>query len=104
MSIDSIRAAQVYAEIAKVGAEATRAEAAKEAAKPDFSGLVQTAISSTQESLKTGEAAAASVAAGEASMVDVVTAVSAAEVSLETAIAVRNRVIEAYQEVLRMPI
>lgn len=104
MSIDSVRAAQVYAEIAKIGGDYPRTESARDLVKPDFAGMVQTAISSTQESLKAGEAAAASVAAGEADLVDVVTAVSAAEVSLEAAIAVRNRVIEAYQEILRMPI
>lgn len=104
MSIDSLRAAEIYAEIARVGAGAPRADGVEEAVKPNFAEMVQTAVSSTQESLKSGEAAAASVAAGEADLVDVVTAVSAAEVSLEAAIAVRNRVIEAYQEILRMPI
>ena len=69
-----------------------------------FSELVKTALAETQSSLEAGEAAAAAVANGEASLVDVVTAVSAAEVSLEAAIAVRNRVIEAYQDILRMPI
>ena len=54
--------------------------------------------------VKAGESAAMHVAAGDASLVDVVTAISAAEVALETAIAVRNRVIEAYQEIMRMPI
>ena len=38
------------------------------------------------------------------SMVDVVTAVTNAEVALETAIAVRDRVIAAYQQIIRMPI
>ena len=65
---------------------------------------VQSALGDTAGALQASEAAAAGVAAGEASLVDVVTAVSAAEVSLEAAIAVRNRVIEAYQEIMRMPI
>jgi len=104
MTIDSLRAAQAYAQIAKVGGEAPRANEATESQAPNFADLVKQAAQSTTESLKAGEAATAQVAAGEASLVDVVTAVSAAEVSLETAIAVRNRVIEAYQEILRMPI
>jgi len=41
---------------------------------------------------------------GQGSMIDVVTAVSAAEASLETVIAVRDQVIQAYQEIMRMPI
>ncbi|MBT8473325.1 MAG: flagellar hook-basal body complex protein FliE [Marinicaulis sp.] len=104
MTIDSINAARAYAQIAQVAGNAQRTDNVADAAKPDFSSLVADAVKSTQESLKAGDAAAASVAAGEASLVDVVTAVSAAEVTLETAIAVRNRVIDAYQQILRMPI
>ncbi len=37
-------------------------------------------------------------------LVDVVTAVTNAEVTLETAMALRDRVIQAYQEIVRMPI
>lgn len=104
MSIDATRAAQAYAQIAKVGAEAPRTDAASQSAGASFASLVEDAAASTAQSLKAGEAAASQVAAGDASLVDVVTAVSAAEVTLETAIAVRNRVIEAYQQILRMPI
>ncbi|MCB2096652.1 MAG: flagellar hook-basal body complex protein FliE [Parvularculaceae bacterium] len=100
MSIDALRAAQAYAEVAKTAASAP-ADAAQ---KPDFGAMVKSAIAETASSLQAGEAAAAQAATGEASLVDVVTAISAAEVSLETALAVRNRVIEAYQEIMRMPI
>ena len=41
---------------------------------------------------------------GKAQLVDVVTAISAAESSLETVMAVRDQVISAYQEIMRMPI
>jgi flagellar hook-basal body complex protein FliE len=43
-------------------------------------------------------------AAGRADIVDVVTAIAAAETTLETVITVRDQVIQAYQEILRMPI
>lgn len=104
MTIDTIRAAQAYADIAKVAAEAPRPEASEAAGSANFQEMVKSAIDGTAQSLKAGETAVAQVATGEAGLVDVVTAVSAAEVTLETAIAVRNRVIEAYQEILRMPI
>ncbi|HNR76237.1 MAG TPA: flagellar hook-basal body complex protein FliE [Parvularculaceae bacterium] len=103
MSIDALRAAQAYAQVAKTAASAP-AESLSEAAKPDFGAMVKSAIEDTAASLKAGESAAAEVATGEANLVDVVTAISAAEVSLETALAIRNRVIEAYQEIMRMPI
>ncbi len=103
MSMDAIRAAQAYAAAARAAASAP-ADTANEAAKLNFGELVKSAIADTASALNAGEAAAAQVAAGEASLVDVVTAISAAEASLETALAVRNRVIEAYQEIMRMPI
>ena len=99
MSIDALRATQAYAQAARAAAGA-----APESAGANFGDLVKNAIADTASTLKAGEAAAAQVATGDASLVDVVTAISAAEVSLETALAVRNRVIEAYQEIMRMPI
>ena len=103
MSIDSIRAAQAYAQAARTAASAPT-DGLGDAAKPNFGEMVKSAISDTAVSLQTGENAAAQVANGEANLVDVVTAISAAEASLETALAVRNRIIEAYQEIMRMPI
>jgi flagellar hook-basal body complex protein FliE len=99
MSIDAIRAAQAYAEAARAAPSR-----ASDGPAQSFGALLNNAIAETASSLQAGEAAAAQVAAGKANLVDVVTAVSAAEVSLETALAVRNRVIEAYQEIMRMPI
>ena len=104
MSIDALKAAQSYAQVARIGAEAPHSAAAQALVRPDFAAMVEAGLSETAGALKAGEAAAAHVAAGDASLVDVVTAISAAEASLETAIAIRNKVIEAYQEIMRMPI
>ena len=46
----------------------------------------------------------AQVVTGEAELVDVVTAMAAAEVQLESVIAVRDQVIKAYREIMQMPI
>ncbi len=45
-----------------------------------------------------------SMAAGKANVVDVVTAVAETEVAVGTLVAVRDRVIQAYEEIMRMPI
>ena len=37
-------------------------------------------------------------------MVDVVTAVAESELALETLVAVRDKVIAAYEEIMRMPV
>jgi len=101
---DALTAAQAYGQIAKIAADAPQTSATPDIQTPNFGELVQNAVAQTTGVVQAGEAAAAGVAAGDANLVDVVTAISAAEVSLEAAIAVRNRVIEAYQEILRMPI
>ena len=103
MTIDALKASQAYAQVARLAANAPQSEAA-EISRPNFGAMVAEAVTKIEGALKAGEAAAAGVAAGDASLVDVVTAISAAEASLETAIAVRNKVIEAYQEIMRMPI
>ena len=51
-----------------------------------------------------GEKLSAQSVAGKAELTDVVTAVTSAELTLQTVVAVRDRVISAYQEIMRMPI
>ena len=46
----------------------------------------------------------AKAVAGEADILEVVSAVSNAEMTLQTVVAVRDRVLGAYQEIMRMPI
>ena len=53
---------------------------------------------------KAAETAMTNQVQGKAEMIDVVTAISSAETSLETMMAVRDQVIAAYQEIMRMPI
>ena len=43
-------------------------------------------------------------AAGKANMVDVVTAVAETEVAIDTLVSVRDKVIAAYEEIMKMPI
>jgi len=65
--------------------------------------MVQVAANAT-ETLKAGEAAAISGIQGRASVQQVVEAVMSAEQALQTAIAIRDKVVAAYQEISRMAI
>lgn len=69
-----------------------------------FGQFLDAAISKTTGAAGQAENAIASATMGNADLVDVVTAVAAAEATLETVVAVRDQVIKAYQEVMRMPI
>ena len=53
---------------------------------------------------RSADAAATAALTGQGSVTEVVLAVSRAELALQTAVAVRDRIIGAYQEIMRMPI
>src|SRR4051812_45108624 len=69
-----------------------------------FGDILKSAMSDAMKASKTAETQMANQVQGKAQLVDVVTAVSAAESSLETVMAIRDQVISAYQEIMRMPI
>jgi len=77
---------------------------AKDTAGPDFGEILKHTIQDTVASSKNAETQMANHTVGKAELVDVVTAVSSAQASLETVMAIRDQVISAYQEVMRMQI
>jgi len=97
-------AAQAYARAAQAAGGALDVGGAPEAQGPSFSSLVRNAMSEAETIGKGAEATSAAHLAGKGELIDVVTALTAAEASLETVVAVRDRVISAYQEISRMPI
>ena len=60
--------------------------------------------SSFAETLKTSESLSKSAMTGDADPHALVQALAQTELAVETAVTVRNRVVEAYQEILRMPV
>src|ERR1044072_23812 len=61
----------------------------------------------TQDSINTmrqGEHAASQQVQRKANLVDVVQSVNAAEITLDTVVAVRDKVVAAYQSIMNMPI
>jgi flagellar hook-basal body complex protein FliE len=73
-------------------------------AGPDFGALVKEALGSVVDAGRKSDAQAKALAAGKANLVDVVTAVSETEVAIEAMVSVRDKVIQAYEEIMRMPI
>ncbi len=106
MSVESVLASRAYAETAASGLDKTKGLAGPEETKAGanfgdlLEGVIQDAVSIGKES----EVAAIASITNEADIVDMVTAITAAEVTLETIIAVRDKVIEAYESIMRMPI
>jgi flagellar hook-basal body complex protein FliE len=80
------------------------ADVTKAKGSTGFGAMLGEALQNTVDAQKTAEATSVKAVAGKADVTDVVTAVTNAEVALDTVVALRDRVISAYQEILRMPI
>lgn len=94
-------AANAYANMAKVSSPAGGADRED---KASFGDLLKTAVVGSINTMRTGEQMTARAVTGEASLPDVVRAVNAADLTLQTVVAVRDRLINAYTEIMRMPI
>lgn len=76
---------------------------ARETAGPSFAELLKDTAQGAIDVGKAGEQQTIAGVAKQAELADIITAVSNAEVTLQTVVAVRDRVISAYQEIMRMP-
>ncbi len=71
---------------------------------PDFGKLLSEQVQGVVDAGKVAEAKSLDMVNGKADMVDVVTAMTQAELAMETMVTVRDKVIAAYEEIMRMPI
>ena len=93
-------AARAYGALGAAFGQAPGADTAAEAARPDLAGLAR----SFADTLREGERTALSGLAGKADAQSVVTALAASEIAIQTAVTLRDKVVEAYNEILRMPV
>ncbi len=70
----------------------------------DFASMVKQAATQSVDALKAGEAASVLGVAGKLDLTQVVTAVNNAQLTLQTAVAVRDRIVQSYQLIMQMPI
>ncbi|MBL4614848.1 MAG: flagellar hook-basal body complex protein FliE [Magnetovibrio sp.] len=68
-----------------------------------FSNLVSDYLGQAVQTGQNSEQLAIQGALNQANLTDVVTAVSEAEMTLQTVVAIRDKVVDAYKEILRMP-
>jgi flagellar hook-basal body complex protein FliE len=106
MTIAPAAASAAYQAAAKVGSSAASGAAMPGTATQthSFSDFLHGAVNDAMKTMKTGEDMATKQAAGQADMVSVVNAVNSAELTLDTVVAVRDKVIQAYQSIMQMPI
>ena len=88
--------------ISNLGGAAQKAE--NVGAGQDFSSFMKDATENSIETLKAGEAMGMKGITGNADLNDVVSAINSAESTLQLVTTIRDKMIQAYQEVMRMPI
>jgi len=96
-------AANAYANLAKI-MDQTGAAKGGETGGPSFSALLKDAIGNVVDAGKKSDAQSMAMASGKANVMDVVTAVAETDVAVSTLVSVRDRVIQAYEDIMRMPI
>ena len=100
MAINVGSAINAYTNAARIASNT----APKTAGSESFGKMLQDAAGSTMNTLKQGEAASMQAVTGNADLASVTQAVTDAQVALQTVVAVRDRVISAYQDIIKMPI
>ena len=75
-----------------------------QATRPEGQSSFGQVASDLEATLRQGESTSLDAMTGKADPHALVTALAQTELAVETAVTVRNKVVEAYQEILRMPI
>jgi flagellar hook-basal body complex protein FliE len=69
-----------------------------------FGAMLERAVENVVDTTRAADTASTGGINGSVGVTDVVLAVSRAELALQTTVALRDRVVAAYQEVMRMPL
>ena len=99
-------AAAAYQNAARIGLSPSVPDVASTGAAggSNFSDFLSGAIKDSVNSIKQGEQATQAQAMNNSNVVDVVHSMNAAELTLDTVVAVRDKVVSAYQAIMNMPI
>ncbi len=110
LTTTALNASNVYGAMSRLanrgqtGQVGDMANVAAGANSPDFGAMLRDQVQQVVDQGNASEAKQASYMAGKGNIIDVVTAVSEAEVALDTMVSVRDKVISAYEEIMRMAI
>lgn len=99
MDVNATLASQLYNKAQMAARPEPREAEAKTAGE-----VFQTTTEDFMQTLRAGEETVKAGLAGRADPQAVVEAMAATDLAVQTAVAVRNKVVEAYQEILRMPV
>jgi flagellar hook-basal body complex protein FliE len=101
-------AANAYANLARMFDSSNLGKSAEagiqDAGGPSFGAMLKDAIGSVVDSGRKADAQTMSMAQGKANVMDVVTAVADTDVAVSTLVSVRDKVIAAYEDIMKMAI
>lgn len=104
MVMNALSAANAYRNQLKLQNDIAGGAVQEETNKSSFSNLLKEGMQNAIDTQYKTEAVKMEALTGKVDLSDLVTAVTSAELSLNTVIAVRDKVIGAYQDIIRMPI
>jgi flagellar hook-basal body complex protein FliE len=104
MAVDFLGAINAYANANRMVGGAASATSAGASAGQSFGQLVQQAASGVVGDLNKEEQLSMQAVTGHADLTAVTEAVTNAQVALQTVVAIRDKVISAYQDIMQMPI
>jgi flagellar hook-basal body complex protein FliE len=96
-------AANAYANLARL-VDVGSAGKSSESGGQSFATMLKDSIGSVIEAGRKSDSQSIAMASGKANVIDVVTAVAETEVAVGTLVSVRDRVIQSYEDIMRMPI
>ena len=97
-------AANAYANLARILDTGGAGKGGGESGGPSFGSILKDALGSVVDAGRKSDAQTVAMAQGKANVMDVVTAVAETDVAVSTLVSVRDRVIQAYEDILKMPI
>jgi flagellar hook-basal body complex protein FliE len=102
-------AANAYANLARIldtggSGGAGKTSDAGGAGGPSFGEVLKDAIGSVMDGGRKSDAQTVAMASGKANVMDVVTAVAETDVKVSTLVSVRDRVIQSYEDIMKMSI
>ncbi|WFU14967.1 flagellar hook-basal body complex protein FliE [Bradyrhizobium sp. CB3481] len=97
-------AANAYAALSRIMESGGAEKGTQSTGGPSFSALLKDAVGSVLDAGKKSDAQTMAMTAGKANVMDVVTAVAETDVAVSTLVSVRDRVIQSYEDIMKMPI
>ena len=97
-------AANAYAALSRIVESGGAEKGGASVGGPSFSALVKDAVGSVLDAGKKSDAQTLAMTSGKANVMDVVTAVAETDVAVSTLVSVRDRVIQSYEDIMKMPI